>query len=945
MEEQEIMKKNLNFIQKIRLKIYINKKNITIKMYNKLPDYIKNNRKILKKVVFIDNTYRELKISKEDFQYFSDYNLIQLIYISPDVTDLIFNCISDERKIAIYPKIPIYEKPFIEDELRIQLVIKSGYKLYDEMINDTNREKFNKYLVEHEMLEEFIALKNKDLSILEKQRLVKANPKAIIYFKNENYSDLVLITKWNIECLNYLDKNVQYELLNSIDRRYIEGIDIEILKKLNKEIRSEIINHFFPIDKIINLISDDDELFSLVSNKNKRKLIRKYVNFGVKQKLEKIVKKILLTSNVKDLKFFIRPQYEYDVLKTIQDFGGKTDDEIIEFILHSKLMSANGSLTPDNYILHDDRRNSIEKSITSSQKPEMVTLIQKCNLNQISKLVDIDSNYILPYVYDTNNPEKSKEKCKKLFEFKYNNNEIYKKCIDKIFDNYKEYCKKKFDGNKADRNYESFIEEGKNPLEDLKILFNEQILKEIKPEEILDYLNSKNNKEEYNEKFRVIIEKAYGHKAREILDSRRELDIYAINSLEVFDKRIIDNFGKAFVHDCISYNIADFSEFLGVIKDEKKLELFKKYYTILQQIFGSNVETMQKAIHEYSYVEDLLNDIKDKELTETQYLNLISVISSLENPFNISNIEDLNNYEEIANNELKNELRNVNSEESILEIKDVICKNIFGMPYYASHYSLDKINTFYNLNDISNTKIKFSDSEKKILSVLQFIVSENSPEKILKLSEVLMSEHGIRNPIVIQGIIDKIKEHQLEILQESLTTIDKLEKACIDESGKTTPKVYKEEKNGKVVYHFNGLPFAIFNHNPANMEIDNIINYEGQAENEAICTRIVHSNMEPLGWNSDINRNLIYLGIDKNMLIDAQDSDASTTHIAKQVYMSGNRGSRGTGLKGILKLKRGGNEVAFYRRYRDHKKVRDDNRGGKRLPDAYGIDSNDYKRY
>ena len=57
------------------------------------------------------------------------------------------------------------------------------------------------------------------------------------------------------------------------------------------------------------------------------------------------------------------------------------------------------------------------------------------------------------------------------------------------------------------------------------------------------------------------MQNAYGDKAVKILKSRPRLNVNNINSLESFDQQIIDNFGEAFVHDLISYNIRDFQDF------------------------------------------------------------------------------------------------------------------------------------------------------------------------------------------------------------------------------------------------------------------------------------------------------------------------------------------------------------------------------------------------
>lgn len=70
-------------------------------------------------------------------------------------------------------------------------------------------------------------------------------------------------------------------------------------------------------------------------------------------------------------------------------------------------------------------------------------------------------------------------------------------------------------------------------------------------------------------------------------------------------------------------------------------EIFKNYYDILSGVFGENVESMQKAISEFSYCKDLLLNVKDKDLTNIQVLNLLNVLSSDRNNFNIQTLEQI----------------------------------------------------------------------------------------------------------------------------------------------------------------------------------------------------------------------------------------------------------------------------------------------------------------
>ena len=110
----------------------------------------------------------------------------------------------------------------------------------------------------------------------------------------------------------------------------------------------------------------------------------------------------------------------------------------------------------------------------------------------------------------------------------------------------------------------------------------------------------------------------YIEKAKKILESRPNLDVHTINSLEVFDENILGEFGEAFVHDCISYNLRDFSEFLETVKNPHKKEQFKTYYDTLVAIYGENIEKYTLKING-SQIEHVFNYEFNEELKKTDF--------------------------------------------------------------------------------------------------------------------------------------------------------------------------------------------------------------------------------------------------------------------------------------------------------------------------------------
>lgn len=588
-------------------------------------------------------------------------------------------------------------------------------------------------------------------------------------------------------------------------------------------------------------------------------------------------------------------------------------------------------------------------------KPQ-IDIIHKLNTNQMQQLVSIDSNYVLPYltgngvrkqfyVLNENEIQSSIDRCEELFASIFGKERLadISECINTIYEVQKnQYNNLKESG---DRAYKTGIENNEQisqlrkiediPMDQFKIIFNKDIIENNSPETLKSYFEKYRLGQDNSEELKRLLENAYGPHARSTLEARPELDVHNINSLEVFDSRIIENFGEAFVHDLISYNVRDFSSFLEVIKDENKLSNFKTYYHVLTNVMGNNVEIMQKAFSEYFYNEELLNNVKNVELTDIQYSNLISVLCSRDNMYNINNLQDLQNFDDIANEITNKQLKRtemIHPEQRASKIKQIISEYILGLDYEHNYKtknygdSFEYLTSMYDITTEDREKEIYSDDEIKMLEIMNFIKKELNTEKLLEIANRLMSEKGIRNPITIYNAIDKMKENQIEILNNSFLTIDKMEEACKQEQKKENPSITKMiREDGLVQYSLEGIDFTFLQHYTSGFPLTDLLNYEGQLGNNAICTRMIHDKNIFL-----IPEGLGYTNIEKNGIIAYGGTDANTNHMPKLV-----RGTAAyTGMRITKKIDVKGNEVAFHRRYRDHDKINNENLGGKILPDV-----------
>jgi len=646
----------------------------------------------------------------------------------------------------------------------------------------------------------------------------------------------------------------------------------------------------------------------------------------------------LLKKDIKNIRKIGILRKKGNLIKAFDDYI-ENDNEIIYRILHSKITSAIGKLSSTEHILHGEGSEGID--LIDSYAKVQIELFQKLNISQIAKLIQIDANYVLPYLTgsninsfnDDNEMNSSKSKAYNLFEYLFGKDKLneYKDSIDIIY-KLQEYANNKmrisirddFNSNKANQKAKDLFKlQEEIPLQELKILFNSTIISKCNSTLINNYFKARLEGKDATLEFRDIIETAYGKQARELLESRKELNVHSINSLEVFDPRILEMYGEAFVHDCISYNLHNFQEFLEAVKDPEKSDLFYMYYNILKGVFGANVQTMQKAISEFSYYEEFLKNIKDVELDDTQTMNVINVLCSIANYYDINTLEDLNNYEQIANNKMIKELKDKR------DIKDVISKSLFGKDldtstsYKSIDYDLTLTHLFNLYSFDQENQNEYSSEEIKLMQIIQFIKEETNEEKLIQFALNETNIKGIRNIVALTSLINKIVERQTKDLNDKLLTIEKIQEVCEREKGKEEPLAYYEEIDGVPIYHLNGMPYMFMQHNPGRiLSFEEIMTYEGQGGNSAICAR--------LRVNGDFDSyDYIYGALESNEIISFLPTDANTTHTPKSVIASGYVSNINEPEKVHSML---GNEVAFYRRYRDHSKIYNANAGGKVRP-------------
>lgn len=819
MDELSTEVKEINFFQKIRLGKWQKKDEVNLQKYDKLPDYIKYDDLVVEKIIseFIKN-----RISENDLFHIPiskiinniNNNNIKLHYLSSDAIIKIL-----KFDVSVFEKIRGDKKKEI---CSIMINDWDNHKeLFSRICNRNNKleimvqqrdKDFERLFIDilaEEYPDEFIKILSQNInefSIENWSVAVEKNPDILSYMSKNN--QMRFLIGWNEEVskkeyFQYASFDLQYEFIEKNIVKYMKYAHSRIQKeKIEKDITNlgyasidvikdyvkknpESLRYIRAGSKVVDIVKQNIELFDKMNIFAKKY----FANYNIRNGKFDIISKIL-QKDIKNIKFgesycFDDGIYAYtDMLGAklwgINDFSNKTDSEIKNFFLHSKNFDAYGNISSYN-TLHSIGWTSPGTAIEYRNTSNLKECINLLSAKQVSELIKIDSNYILPYIqpktwkYDSEEINASIDKVKELFIELYGIDRLkdYEEYIEEIFSMQEKYENNRF---KVD-----FKSRSKEPVHQLKVLFNPTIMNTEEIKQLYgEYFTRIKEGKDSRDAFYDIIEKSYGKDARNILESRPGLDIHEINSLEVFDTRIQSIFeGKtglsyeAFVHNCLSYNIENFSGFLDIVKNEEKRKNFSTYYEIIATIMGDNVETTQKAITQFDYIEEILKSVKDVELTEKQEQNLLSVLCSDSNPCNITSIEDLECYEER------------------LFLEESLSDRAFAFKLHFGEF----IEEVFDLSDEELEKYKYTDSEKLMLNVAKSCLYDKDYNYLETYKDTPS------NPIAFYSAMERTRKYQMEIFNSKLLTREKLDVMAEENTDKDNRNVYITSEEGIKTYH------------------------------------------------------------------------------------------------------------------------------------------------
>lgn len=466
------------------------------------------------------------------------------------------------------------------------------------------------------------------------------------------------------------------------------------------------------------------------------------------------------------------------IYKILENINNKSISEVIDIFIDKGLLNAKGKLY---------RFDSKSNNLSYQYSKKIINIIQSLSLDTIKSLIDIDINYILPFVCplyndSVDNDTKSKiiidcnSRCLNLFKMYYNNDEIYSKyyrVINKIFDEYYINLDK----------YNYFIDY--NCIFDLfKILFNKKIIFNNEEKKIITYIGLNLKYKNYNDdnyrslKIKLLNEllsNAYQTK----IDNNCEL--YELSSLELFDNRL-SFINKDLLYRFNKCNYTNISSLLYIIKRENDRNLFINYYNILKLIYNDSRETLYKSIENFTYNKSLMKSLNNVNLNSKELVNYIDIILSYNNPLNINDYSSLSTYDLDYLKQFLIELSNTKNTDIY---KNILCRYLFNRGYNTKGNSgwldvmtISQICNIFDYSILSDFKVDnksvFNDNEINFLKFIEKLFSSNDDEILFSFVEQVLNKKVNRNIVVINSLFEKLKKYRKDFINDSIVTSEEL---------------------------------------------------------------------------------------------------------------------------------------------------------------------------
>lgn len=500
-----------------------------------------------------------------------------------------------------------------------------------------------------------------------------------------------------------------------------------------------------------------------------------------------------------------------------------------------------------------------------------------------------------------------------------------------------------------------------------QVLTNEKILERCDSQTIIDYINNPTM-----EGLADIVGNTYGDRAKEIFNSRPGLDFENIPSLKIFDETIFENFGEGVIHNQLTY-ASKFGFLLADFVDHpEKIAEYKKFERLTDGVFLDNVTGNEQRYKAFLELLPLIQQIDENNMTPERIQALRAVVVDLDKDeckfIPLERLEDLDTY--IENRNKMYDIAMAKSSD-IADIKDLLSRRFFGMPYErdsdatyrASTLSLSGMVSYYNIDKLlEDTRTYESDlldeDEIDMLRLVSIIDNIKDPKVLQEIYKVLSEREDVLSPLEFQQLKNKIPlQYSRELVSQLLTPERAREMVANGERGIDI----EVDEEGFEIINLRGADFKIMLHTLIGIQGGETnsglrLPYgktpaENWREFEKGCSTISTCLIEPnmlKSLGSDLSiANIGFCSIDPRLIIGMSHHDAHVSHMVgdpdpyfeyssvKMNYpeeLLRRTAAQITGQE-AKDQSHEYNEIAMFRREQDLSKITSENYGGKIMPD------------
>lgn len=590
----------------------------------------------------------------------------------------------------------------------------------------------------------------------------------------------------------------------SVQNKYAED------EKYNMYISGNARENF--VKKQIEKIKDDFSLINTMPIDIKKEYIETYpfmINYLDYNTLIELLKyDIELIKYMNISAFKSKENSSQDVVYGILDgIEHKSINDIVNMFVSKGILNAKGKL-----YRFDPKSNNISYQYTK----RLIKIIQNLSIEQMMLLINIDVNYVLPYVapvYNNDTDRDTKDsiiidcdsRCLNLFKAYYDE-EMYNKFYKVINKMYSELIEN-IDKYDYTIDYNSIFDF-------FKILFNKSIMTKNNPEKITLYIGISLLHKDEAGKFRETTNKLLTDLLSTAYDTpvKLESDIYEIYSLEIFDKRL-SFLPKDLFIDYSKFNFVNMSTLLFIVKSNRNRELFIKYYDIFKSIYGENKESLYKAVENFLYYRELMMDIADRNLDDKELDNLIDLIATYGNHLNITKTSELDSYDVSL---LKKLITELSATKDIDVYKNLLCNYLFNRGYdkngntgWLEISTIKELCDVYEVENLEALEVDgkkvFTELEVNLFSMIKLMFSISDYDMNLQYIDDLINNNFNRNLIGVIDFFNKLKKYRCELINEQIVTLDEIEMLYID----SPDMVKKSNEDGLVIYTIINQDFKI----------------------------------------------------------------------------------------------------------------------------------------